>query len=48
MRADYALCHRCGVAFARLRPVGERFRYLVEHFEETIGRVSADEQRSNT
>ena len=45
MRADYALCHRCGVAFARLRPVGERFRYLVEHFEETIGRVSADAQR---
>jgi SAM-dependent methyltransferase len=45
MRADYALCHRCGVAFARRRPVGERFRFLVEHFEETIGRVSADAQR---
>ena len=34
MRADYALCHRCGVVFARRRPVGERFRFLVEHFEE--------------
>lgn len=45
MRADYAICHRCGVVFARRRPIGERFRYLVEHFEETIGRVSADEQR---
>jgi SAM-dependent methyltransferase len=45
MRADYALCHRCGVVFARRRPVGERFRFLVEHFEETIGRVSADDQR---
>jgi SAM-dependent methyltransferase len=45
MRADYALCHRCGVAFARRRPVGERFRFLVEHFEETIGRVPADESR---
>lgn len=45
MRSDYALCHRCGVAFARLRPVGDRFRYLVEHFEETIGRVAADGQR---
>ncbi len=45
MRADYALCHRCGVVFARRRPVGERFRFLVEHFEETIGRVVADESR---
>jgi SAM-dependent methyltransferase len=39
VRADYALCHRCGVVFARRRPVGPRFRFLVEHFEETIGRV---------
>lgn len=45
IRADYALCHRCGVVFARRRPVGERFRFLVEHFEETIGRVPMDEQR---
>jgi SAM-dependent methyltransferase len=42
MRADYALCHRCGVVFARRRPVGERFRFLVEHFEETIGRSVND------
>jgi SAM-dependent methyltransferase len=40
MRADYALCHRCGVVFARRRPVGERFRFLLEHFEETLGRAS--------
>jgi SAM-dependent methyltransferase len=45
IRADYALCHRCGVVFARRRPVGERFRFLVEHFEETIGRMPVDEQR---
>jgi SAM-dependent methyltransferase len=45
MRADYALCHRCGVVFARRRPVGNRFKSLVEHFEETIGRVPADQQR---
>jgi SAM-dependent methyltransferase len=44
-RADYALCHRCGIVSARRRPVGERFRFLVEHFEETIGRVPADESR---
>jgi SAM-dependent methyltransferase len=45
MRANYALCHRCGVVFARLRPVGARFRFLIEHFEESIGRVPAGEQR---
>jgi SAM-dependent methyltransferase len=41
-RADYALCHRCGVVFARRRPVGTRFRSLVEQFEETIGRTTGD------
>jgi len=45
IRADYALCHRCGVVFARRRPVGERFRFLVDHFEETIGRAPVDGQR---
>jgi SAM-dependent methyltransferase len=45
MRADYSLCHRCGVVFARRRPVGDRFRFLVEHFEEAIGRIPAREQR---
>jgi SAM-dependent methyltransferase len=45
MRADYALCHRCGVVFARRRPVGGRFRFLIEHFEETIGRVSGGGHR---
>jgi SAM-dependent methyltransferase len=44
IRADYVLCHRCGVVFARRRPVGARFRFLVEHFEETIGRVSANSE----
>jgi len=41
-RADYALCHRCGVVFARRRPVGARFRSLLEQFEETIGRTVSD------
>jgi SAM-dependent methyltransferase len=44
-RADYSLCHRCGVVFARRRALGPRFRFLVEHFEETIGRVPADQSR---
>ncbi|HKE86267.1 MAG TPA: methyltransferase domain-containing protein [Vicinamibacterales bacterium] len=39
VRADYALCHHCGVVFARRRPVGARFRALVDQFEETIGRT---------
>ena len=43
IRADYVLCHRCGVVFARRRPVGARFRFLVEHFEETIGRATTAE-----
>ena len=37
-RYDYSLCHDCGVVFARLRPVGPRFRTLLDHFEETLGR----------
>jgi SAM-dependent methyltransferase len=45
MRADYAVCHQCGVVFARRRPVGQRFRFLVEHFEETIGRVVSEGTR---
>jgi hypothetical protein len=39
-RSEYSICHRCGVVFARRRPEGKRFRYLVDHFEETIGRPS--------
>ena len=35
---DYSLCHGCGVVFARIRPVGPRFRTLLERFEDTLGR----------
>ena len=38
-RYDYSLCHGCGVVFARLRPVGQRFRCFLERFEETLGRA---------
>jgi SAM-dependent methyltransferase len=37
-RYDYRLCHRCGVVYASRRPAGERYRWLIEHFEETLGR----------
>jgi len=37
-RYDYSLCHGCGVVFARMRPVGARFRTLLDRFEDTLGR----------
>jgi SAM-dependent methyltransferase len=35
---DYSMCHGCGVVFARCRPVGARYRYLLQRFEVAIGR----------
>jgi SAM-dependent methyltransferase len=35
----YSLCHDCGVVFAARRPAQERFRWLLERFEETLGRT---------
>jgi hypothetical protein len=43
---DYALCHACGVVSARRRPVGRRYAWLLEHFEETLGRVEFGERRA--
>ena len=43
---DFALCHACGVVYATHRPVGERYDWLLDHFEETIGRTGLGEQRS--
>jgi SAM-dependent methyltransferase len=43
---DYAMCHGCGVVYATLRPAGERYAWLLEHFEESIGRVEFGERRS--
>lgn len=34
----YALCHACGVVFARRRPSGPRYRWLLERFEMAVGR----------
>jgi SAM-dependent methyltransferase len=44
--SDFALCHACGVVYATRRPVGERYDWLLDHFEETIGRTAMGEQRS--
>jgi SAM-dependent methyltransferase len=40
----YSLCHRCGVVFARVRPVGERYRYLFDRFEVVLGRASEEDE----
>jgi cyclopropane fatty-acyl-phospholipid synthase-like methyltransferase len=45
-RYDYALCHECGIVYATRRPSGERYDWLLEHFEETIGRTALGERRA--
>jgi len=42
---NYALCHDCGVVYAQRRPAGERYRWLLERFEETLGRADVGEPR---
>lgn len=37
---NYAMCHACGMTFARRRPTGLRYRRLLERFDETIGRAA--------
>jgi len=36
---NYSLCHACGVVFAQRRPAGDRYRWLLERFEESLGRA---------
>jgi SAM-dependent methyltransferase len=42
---NYSLCHACGVVFAGRRPAGERYRWLLERFEETLGRTDVGAPR---
>lgn len=42
---NYSLCHSCGVVYARQRPAGERYRWLLERFEETLGRTEVGAPR---
>lgn len=37
-RYDYAVCHGCGILFASRRPSGERYRFLLQHFEEVTAK----------
>ena len=42
---NYSLCHDCGVVYAKQRPAGERYRWLLERFEETLGRTDIGSPR---
>ena len=41
----YVLCHSCGVVYAQQRPAGDRYRWLLERFEETLGRTEVGAPR---
>ena len=41
----FSLCHGCGVVYASRRPAGPRFAWLLEHFEESLGRAEAGTRR---
>jgi SAM-dependent methyltransferase len=45
LRADYSICHGCGVLYAAKRPAGRRYQWLLEHFEESLGRAEAGQRR---
>jgi len=45
LHADYCLCHACGGVFAAKRPVGPRYRWLFEHFEDALGRSFSGRSR---
>jgi hypothetical protein len=45
LHADYCLCHGCGTVYAARRPAGSRYKWLLDHFEETLGRAGAGEKR---
>jgi len=42
---NYSLCHSCGVVYAQQRPAGERYKWLLERFEETLGRTEVGAPR---
>ena len=41
-RYDYAVCHGCGILYATQRPVGARYRYLVDHFEDVTDKDASN------
>jgi SAM-dependent methyltransferase len=41
-RYDYAVCHGCGILYATQRPIGVRYRYLTDHFEDVIDKDASN------
>ena len=41
-RYDYAICHGCGILYATRRPVGARYRYLMDNFEDVIDKDASN------
>jgi hypothetical protein len=39
---DYAVCHGCGILYATRRPIGARYRYLVDNFEDVIDKDASN------
>ena len=37
-RYNYAVCHGCGILYATRRPVGGRYRFLLDHFEDVLAK----------
>lgn len=43
-RYDYSVCHACGILYARRRPFGARYRFLLEHFGDVAGKPDRHRQ----
>jgi SAM-dependent methyltransferase len=46
-RYDYSVCHACGVLFAVRRPIGRRYRFLLEHFGEVTAKRGGTAEITN-
>ena len=44
---DYSVCHACGVLYAARRPVGSRYRFLLEHFGEATAKRGGTAEITN-
>lgn len=42
-RYDYTVCHACGMLFASRRPVGARYRFMLENFGEVTAKQGGRE-----
>src|SRR5688572_600346 len=47
VRYDYSVCHACGVLYAMRRPIGRRYRFLLEHFGEVTAKRGGSAEITN-